>query len=206
MGGVLKKRGGVFCPGAHKKVTASQINPLSIVQPLMTSDPPFLSQCCNCGRGRRRQSERGKHTHPESAVTKGGPQPQLDEPAWRASGRGHLHKAEPPEAAHLQGLARFPATLLHKRCVSAQTHTREVEKERYNWGLKERCCLPITDWPLSPPQKDSLILAQTTGLRGPPVRTCGGILWFIANINGKLNILRSKTEEEGILVFYWWMV
>lgn len=45
MGGVLKKWGGVFCPGAHKKVTASQINPLSIAQPLMTSDPPFLSQC-----------------------------------------------------------------------------------------------------------------------------------------------------------------
>ena len=45
MGGVLKKWGGVFCPGAHKKVTASQINPLSVVQPLMTSDPLFLSQC-----------------------------------------------------------------------------------------------------------------------------------------------------------------
>lgn len=45
MGGVLKKRGGVFCPRAHKKVIASQLNPLSTVQPLMTSDPPFLSQC-----------------------------------------------------------------------------------------------------------------------------------------------------------------
>lgn len=135
MGGVLKKRGGVFCPGAHKKVTASQINPLSIVQPLMTSDLPFLSQCRNCGRGRRRQSERGKHTHPESAVTKGGPQPQLDESAWRASGRGHLHKAELPEAAHLQGLDRFPATLLlcyttHTRGVCQFKHTQWAEKRR----------------------------------------------------------------------------
>lgn len=45
MGEVFKKRGRVFCPRAHKKVTASQIKPLSTVQPLMTSDPPFLSQC-----------------------------------------------------------------------------------------------------------------------------------------------------------------
>lgn len=40
----------------------------------------------------------------------------------------------------------------------------------------------------------------------PPVCMCAGILGFIADINGKLNILRSKTDEEGILVFYWWMV
>lgn len=45
MGGELKKQGGVFCPSAHKNVTVFQINPLSIVQPLMTSDPLFLSQC-----------------------------------------------------------------------------------------------------------------------------------------------------------------
>lgn len=54
-------------------------------------------------------------------------QPQRDESAWRASDQGHLHKAQLPQAAHLQGLHRFPATLLHKRCVSAQTHTRGVE-------------------------------------------------------------------------------
>lgn len=69
-----KNGGGVFCPSAHKKVTISQINPppLSIVQPLMTSDPSISESMLKQRKKKEEGGRKGKHTHPESAVTKGG--------------------------------------------------------------------------------------------------------------------------------------
>lgn len=58
-----KKRGGVFCPSAHKKVTVSQINPPLVVQPLMTSDPSISESMLK----QREKKEDGRvqgETHP----------------------------------------------------------------------------------------------------------------------------------------------
>lgn len=157
----IKKRGGVFCPNAHKKVTISQINPLSIVQPLTTSDPLFLSQCWNSGR-RGREGARG-NTPTQSQQWQKGASATASWVGQENKRSGHRHKAELPEAAHLHGLCPFPATPL--LCISqltigvaqlrevpqhTQTHNTQAREGRGSWGSKESCCLSITDWPLSP--------------------------------------------------------
>lgn len=136
------------------------------------------------------------------------------------SGLNHSEMSRPGERAtratftkpsyrrlHISKVSTGSQPLCYTRGVCQLQHTRGAwKRQRQSGGWKESWCLPISGWPLSPAHTDSLIPAQTTGPGGPLYVCALAFFGFIADINGKLNILRSKTDEEGILVFYWWMV
>lgn len=144
MGGELKRRG-AFCTSAHKKVIVSQINlPLSIIQPLVTSDPSISKSALRRREERGQEQAAGGATHPPRVSgDKRVPQLQLAESVKTTNvgatkQKHHRLNTQPlPVPSHFT-TPRFTIGAALRREVPQNTQTH-----------MQSYCLPITEEPLS---------------------------------------------------------